>query len=174
MGQHPIHVKNNLVTKTLNNRRRENPVLRRGRSTGAADESPNAAPSPGAPQDSMNPGGESREEASRKTPVLSTRTTTKIGTWNVQTMFETGKLHAVEREMERYGLDILGVSEARWNGKGKKKMGGGKLLLYSGREEGEIHQSGVALLLSRQARDSLIEWEGHGDRILRASFRSSR
>ena len=174
MGQHPIHVKNNFVTKTLNNRRRENPVLRRGRSTGATDESPNAAPSPGAPQDSMNPGGESREEASRKTPVLSTRTTTKIGTWNVQTMFETGKLHAVEREMERYGLDILGVSEARWNGKGKKKMGGGKLLLYSGREEGEIHQSGVALLLSRQARDSLIEWEGHGDRILRASFRSSR
>jgi len=138
MGQHPIHVKSNLVTKTLNNRRRENPVLRRGRSTGATDESPNAAPSPGAPQDSMNPGGESREEASRKTPVLSTRTTTKIGTWNVQTMFETGKLHAVEREMERYGLDILGVSEARWNGKGKKKMGGGKLLLYSGREEGEI------------------------------------
>ena len=122
----------------------------------------------------MNPGGESREEASRTTPVLSTRATTKIGIWNVQTMYETGKLHAVEREFERYGLAILGISESRWNGVGKKKLGGGKLLLYSGKEEGEVHQSGVALMLSKQARESLIDWEGHGDRILRATFKSSR
>ena len=162
-----------MVTKTQRHRR-NNPVLRRGRPAGATDESPDVAPSPAAPADLMNPGGKSHLEASRRTPVLSTRTTTKIGTWNVQTMFETGKLYAVEKEMERYGLDILGVSEARWNGEGKKKLGGGKLLLYSGREEGEIHQSGVALLLSKQARDSLIDWEGHGDRILRATFRSSR
>merc|ERR1711860_461457 len=122
----------------------------------------------------MNPGGESREEASRTTPVLSTRATTRIGIWNVQTMYETGKLHAVEREFERYGLAILGISESRWNGVGKKKLGGGKLLLYSGKEEGEVHQSGVALMLSKQARESLIDWEGHGDRILRATFKSSR
>ena len=122
----------------------------------------------------MNPGGESRQEASRTTPVLSTRTTTRIATWNVQTMYETGKLYAVEKEMERYGLSILGVSEARWNGTGKRKLPNGKLMLYSGKDEGEVHQSGVALLLSRQARDSLIDWEGHGDRIIRATFRSTR
>ena len=122
----------------------------------------------------MNPGGESRKEASRRTPVLSTRTTTRIGTWNVQTMYETGKLHAVEGEFEKYGLAILGITEARWNGTGKRRLRNGKLLLYSGREEGEAHQSGVALMLSRQASNSLIDWEGHGDRILRASFRSSR
>ena len=78
----------------------------------------------------MNSGGESRQEASRTTPVLSTRTTTRIATWNVQTMFETGKLFAVEQEMERYGLSILGVSEARWNGTGKRRLGKGKLMLY--------------------------------------------
>ena len=122
----------------------------------------------------MNPGGESRQEASRRTPVLSTRTTTRIATWNVQTMYETGKLYAVEQEMERYGLSILGVSEARWNGTGKKRLGKGKLMLYSGKDEGDVHQAGVALLLSKGARDSLIDWEGHGDRIIRATFRSSR
>ena len=106
----------------------------------------------------MNPGGQSRKEASRRTPVLSTRTTTKIGAWNVQTMYETGKLHAVEGEFEKYGLAILGISEARWNGKGKRRLRNGKLLLYSGREEGETHQSGVALMLSRQASNSLIDW----------------
>ena len=76
--------------------------------------------------------------------------------------------------MERYGLSILGVSEARWNGTGKRKLSNGKLMLYSGKDEGEVHQAGVALLLSRQARDSLIDWEGHGDRIIRATFRSTR
>ena len=55
----------------------------------------------------MNPGGESRQEASRRTPVLPTRTTTKIATWNVQTMYDTGKLYAAEQKMERYGLSIL-------------------------------------------------------------------
>ena len=99
----------------------------------------------------MNPGGESRQEASRTTPVLSTRTTTRIATWNVQTMYETGKLYAVEKEMERYGLSILGVSEARWNGTGKRKLPNGKLMLYQEKDEGEVHQVGVALLLSRQA-----------------------
>ena len=89
-------------------------------------------------------------------------------------MYETGKLYAVEKEMERYGLSILGVSEARWNGTGKRKLSNGKLMLYSGKDEGEVHQAGVALLLSRQARDSLIDWEGHGDRIIRATFRSTR
>ena len=122
----------------------------------------------------MNPGGQSRKEAFRRTPVLSTRTTTRIGTWNVQTMYETGKLHAVEGEFEKYGLAILGITEARRKGTGKRKLRNGKLLLYSGKEEGEAHQSGVALMLSRQASNSLIDWEGHGDRILRASFRSSR
>ena len=29
-------------------------------------------------------------------------------------------------------------------------------------------------MLSKQARESLIDWEGHGDRILRATFKSSR
>ena len=97
----------------------------------------------------MNPGGESRQEASRRTPVLSTRTTIRIATWNVQTMYETGKLYAVEQEMERYGLAILGVSEARWNGAGKKRLGKGKLMLYSGKEEGDVHQAGSTFIVKR-------------------------
>ena len=60
--------------------------------------------------------------------------------------------------MEKYGLSILGVSEARWNGSGKRKLEKGKLMVYSGKEEGDVHQAGVALLLSKQARDSLIDW----------------
>ena len=173
-GPTPHSCKKIFVTKTPNRNSRRTPVLRRDGPAGVPDGSPDSASPAGPPEDPMNSGGESRQEASRTTPVLSTRTTTRIATWNVQTMFETGKLFAVEQEMERYGLSILGVSEARWNGTGKRRLGKGKLMLYSGKEEGEVHQAGVALLLSKRARDSLIDWEGHGDRIIRATFRSSR
>ena len=144
---HP-HKKNTLLQKRQRkNQKERTPVLRRDGPAGVPDGNPDNASPAGPPQDLMNPGGQSRKEASRRTPVLSTRTTTKIGAWNVQTMYETGELHAVEGEFERYGLAILGISEARWNGKGKRRLRNGKLLLYSGREEGETHQSGVALML---------------------------
>ena len=64
----------------------------------------------------MTSSGESRKEATRTTPIISTRTTTNIAAWNVQTMYQTGKLYQVEKEFERYNLSILGISESRWKG----------------------------------------------------------
>ena len=43
--------------------------------------------------------------------LLSPKYRTRIGTWNVRTMFQTGKVHQVAREMKRLGLAILGVSD---------------------------------------------------------------
>jgi hypothetical protein len=42
----------------------------------------------------------------------------KIGTWNVRTLNRGGKLENVKKEMQKNALSILGVSEARWKGKG--------------------------------------------------------
>src|SRR6476469_2190817 len=38
----------------------------------------------------------------------------RVGTWNVQTMNETGKFENVKEEMRRNRLSIMGVSEVRW------------------------------------------------------------
>ena len=98
-----------------------------------------------------------------------------IAAWNVQTMYQTGKLCQIEREMERYKISILGISESRWNGHGKRKMSNGKLLLYSGKlDENASHEYGVALMMSTQAKESLIDWEPHGERIIRATFKTDR
>jgi len=40
-------------------------------------------------------------------------------------VFETGKAGQEAREVERYKLDILGVSECRWRGSGKLKLNTG-------------------------------------------------
>ena len=44
-----------------------------------------------------------------------------------------------------------------------------ELVLPAGREDG-IHAEGVALVLGKLAQKSLIGWEPHGPRIVRASF----
>ena len=56
-------------------------------------------------------------------------------------------------------------------------MSNGKLLIYSGKEDEKAAPDyGVALMLSKQAKESLIdwEWESHGERIIRATFKTER
>ena len=63
----------------------------------------------------------------------------RIGNWNVRTMYSVGKTAQVVREMQRYNLDILGISECRWSGSGRLKTRTGETILYSGRDD-NIHQ----------------------------------
>merc|ERR1712237_299308 len=119
---------------------------------------------------SMKPGDESRKEVTERTSLLSSKIA-KIGTWNVRTMFETGKVFQVARERQAYNIDILGLAETRWNQTGKKRLSTGELLVYSGHpDENARHEEGVALMLSKKAEKALIAWEGHGSRIITASF----
>ena len=115
--------------------------------------------------------GQSRKETQRPTAsIVNPKLETRIGNWNVRTMFETGKTGQVAREMERYKLDILGISECRWTGSGKSKLNTGQVLIYSGDEE--IHQGGVAIMMSQQAAKCLMEWTPESSRIIRARFYS--
>ena len=60
----------------------------------------------------MKLGGESRKEATRW-KLLTTKSAMKIGTWNVKTMYTTGKANNIANEMIAYKLHLLGISEAR-------------------------------------------------------------
>ena len=100
--------------------------------------------------------------------------TTTIGTWNVRTMYETDKTAKVATEMRNYRLSILGITESRRTGSGQRRLISGELLLFSGHEqENASHTQGVALMLSRTAQMALIGWEGHGLRIITATFRTN-
>lgn len=99
---------------------------------------------------------------------------TRIGFWNVRTLREKGRLRQVEREMESYRLDILGLSEVRWPEFGEVQTQRGGLFLYSGRPaEEDVGQGGVGLLLSQKARKSLMEWKPLNDRVMMARFHSN-
>ena len=102
--------------------------------------------------------------------LLGPKTKISIGTWNVCTMNEASKLAQVIREMKRYRLDILGVSECRWTGSGRQVSHDGSTILHSGHED--THIRGVALVISKQKANTLLEWEPISNRIMKARFNS--
>jgi len=112
----------------------------------------------------------SQEVMNSRRSFLGPKTMIRLATWNVRTMFETGKTAQVTKEMEIYDLDILGVSECRWTGSGTRRTRDGFTILFSGKEN--AHANGVALIINRSTAKTLIEWEPVSDRIIRARFHS--
>ncbi|VDP00841.1 unnamed protein product, partial [Schistosoma margrebowiei] len=77
--------------------------------------------------------------------------------------------------MRSYNLAVLGISETCWTQAGQRRLNTGEMLLYSGHEEKNApHTQGVALMLSKVARNALVGWEFHGSRITKASFKTKK
>ena len=75
------------------------------------------------------------------------------------------------KEMQRYVISILGVSEMRWNSCERLRIDTGEPVLSSGMDEGENHLRGVDFILSKEAPQYLL-WEPVCERIIRARFNS--
>ena len=112
--------------------------------------------------------GQTRKVSTNQTPRPSIKSL-RIASWNVRTMCDTGRSAQLSREMQRYKVDILGISETHWIQSGQKRLRTGELVLPAGREDG-IHAEGVALVLGKLAQKTLRGWEQHGPRIVMASF----
>ena len=118
---------------------------------------------------------QTRKEAARPTPLLTPRTTTKIATWNIRTMYESGKTVQVAQEMRNYNIALLGLCETRWLQAGQMRLSSGEMVLFSGHtEDGAHHTEGVALMLAPEAQRSLIGWEPVNSRIITAQFATKK
>ncbi|PFX25640.1 LINE-1 retrotransposable element ORF2 protein [Stylophora pistillata] len=112
---------------------------------------------------------QSQKDPRRLSSLLSPRHTIRIGTWNVRSMYQTGKTSSIAEEMRNYNLEILGLSEA-----GKCKLSTGETVLYSGHEDPSApHTEGVALIISKQAIRTPISWEPFNSRLITALFKTS-
>ena len=94
------------------------------------------------------------------------KTILRIGTWNVRTLYQKGKVDNVSQEMNRMNLNILGLSEVRWKGAGSTKIDS-KTLIYSG---GDEHIRGVGILFDETASKSLKSWCPISDRVVVAKI----
>ena len=114
---------------------------------------------------------ESRKEAARPIPLLTSRTITRVA----RTMFEAGRTTQVAKEMKNYMIGVLGLSEKRWLQTGQLRLSSGEQLLYSGHtEDGAPRTESVALMLAPEAQRALVNWEPVNSRIITAKFITKR
>ncbi|CAF2073780.1 unnamed protein product [Rotaria magnacalcarata] len=97
-----------------------------------------------------------------------TKDTLTVGTWNVQTLWTTGKLELLRNEMKRFRFDVIGISEVRWTGKGEIPSGD---FIWSG--EDTTHTRVVGMLLSAKAKKTLIEYNPISSRVITARFNAT-
>ena len=86
----------------------------------------------------------------------------RFGSWNVRTM--SGREEELVDEMRKYGLEVLGVSEAKVKGN-RVKCIGDVTCVYSGVQEGRA-KAGVAILLSERFGVYLKAWKCVDERIV--------
>src|SRR6218665_4166269 len=96
------------------------------------------------------------------------KSVTNIVTWNVRSLYKTGGLAQLIREMRNYDLQILGISEMRWTGSGMMSSKG-VTVLHSG---GLSHEREVEVLLNGEASRSLLGWEAVSDRLLTVTLQA--
>ena len=89
----------------------------------------------------------------------------RIGTWNVRTLWQTGKYQIMKHVLEAYKYDVIGLCEVRWTNHGE--IDGGEMI-WSG---GETHERGVGMILSEKAKKALKGYCPVDDRLMYASFR---
>ena len=83
-------------------------------------------------------------------------------------MSQDSKTEQVLRALKDYHLDLLAVSEVRWLGSGSNKLDGDVTIIYSGSQQ--KREYGVALMMTKQTSQALLQWTPVSPRILKARF----
>ena len=105
----------------------------------------------------------SQERLQSDENVLKTRKKLfKCGTWNVRTLYQSGKLENCVSEMERLDIDILGLAEVRWTESGRKELED-HTFIFSG---GQHHVNGVGMIFKKNVANAIQGYWPISDRVL--------
>lgn len=89
------------------------------------------------------------------------RKTAVIGTWNVRTLKSDGKLKQLLSEMEKFKIDILGVSETHWNKEyNREPFEEDNYVIISSSRKDNFHRQGV------EFANGLMNYNQISERIL--------
>jgi hypothetical protein len=61
-----------------------------------------------------------------------------FGTWTVRSMYKSGSLMTVVRELAKYKLDLVGVQEVRWDKEGTVRVGEYNFFYGKGQENHQL------------------------------------
>ena len=78
-----------------------------------------------------------------------------------------GKLEVVKQEMAKVNVDILGISELKWNGMGEFNSDD-HYIYYCGQES--FRRNGVAIIVNKRVRNAVLQCNLKNDRMLSVRF----
>ena len=90
------------------------------------------------------------------------KSSVNVGTWNVRTMREMGKLTLLLEELKEQDMDITGLCEVRWSNEGLFTSGD-HTIIYNGNNKGT---NGVAIILNKRFGNILSSYNTISDRII--------
>ena len=91
-----------------------------------------------------------------------------IGTWNVQTLRDTGKFLLLLEELKSLNMNITGLCEIRWSGEGKYTSGD-HTIVYKGNNIGAF---GVAIVLDKKYGGAISSFNTISDRIVTVKLKT--
>ena len=118
---------------------------------------------------------ELRELRDPREPKRQRTLTLSLACWNIRTLLDLESSSSPERrtalvakELARYNLDIIALSETRFSGEGQlTEKGGGYTFFWKGKPEGERRDSGVGFAIRSKLVDRLEEFpHGISDRLM--------
>jgi exonuclease III len=59
----------------------------------------------------------------------------RFGTWNVRSLYRSGSLKTVAKELRKYKLNLVGVQEVRWDKGGTERAEDYTFFYGAGKEE---------------------------------------
>ena len=74
---------------------------------------------------------------------------TRVGQWNVRTLFQTGKTHILVNELKKHNVQICGISETHWLSHGNIDIEDYRIWYSGGEEDKGKHERGVAIAVER-------------------------
>uniref|UniRef100_A0A671XIA7 Endonuclease/exonuclease/phosphatase domain-containing protein n=1 Tax=Sparus aurata TaxID=8175 RepID=A0A671XIA7_SPAAU len=95
--------------------------------------------------------------------------TLAMGTWNVTSL--GGKEPELVREIERYRLELFGLTSTHSLGSGTQLLERGWTLFYSGVARGERRRAGVGLLIAPQLSRHVLEFSPVNERVVSLCLR---
>ena len=79
-----------------------------------------------------------------------------------------GKLEVVKQEMARVNIDILGISELKWNGMGEF-YSDDHYIYYCGQES--LRRNGIAIMVNKRVQNAVLGCSLKNDRMVSVCFK---
>ncbi|XP_055379626.1 uncharacterized protein LOC129610878 [Condylostylus longicornis] len=87
----------------------------------------------------------------------------RLGSWNIRTLLQPGKMMEVAQELERFKFDVVALQEMRFKNQGKIEKRNFDLY-YSGKDDKQGH-AGVGFWVSKKFKDKILGFTPINERI---------